>query len=234
MVYVPAGSFWMGSDENDPDADDDEKPQHKVTLDAFWIDRTEVTNGQYRRCVDDGACRQPSEKGSWTRDSYYDNPDFDDTPVIYVDWEQANAYCAWAGRRLPTEAEWEKAARDTDKRTYPWGEGIDCSRANYWGQDGGCVGDTASMGSYPSGTSPYGALDMAGNVGEWTGSLYKPYPYNAQDGREDPAAGGSRVVRGGSWYHYQWDVRAASRARGGPSVANGSVGFRCARSGSEP
>jgi formylglycine-generating enzyme required for sulfatase activity len=229
MLYVPAGAFWMGSDVNDPDADDDEKTQHQVTLDAFWIDRTEVTNGQYRRCVGDGACRQPSSITSSTRDSYYGNPDFDDYPVLYVDWQQAGAYCAWAGKRLPTEAEWEKAARGTDKRTYPWGEGIDCNRANY----GGCVGETARVGNYPSGASAYGAQDMAGNVWEWTSSLYEPYPYDAQDGREDLEADGWRVVRGGSWYVIEGFVRAAFRGRNEPSLANNDVGFRCARSGSE-
>jgi serine/threonine-protein kinase len=229
MLYVPAGAFWMGSDVNDPDADDDEKTQHQVTLDAFWIDRTEVTNGQYRRCVGDGACRQPSSITSSTRDSYYGNPDFDDYPVLYVDWQQAGAYCAWAGKRLPTEAEWEKAARGTDKRTYPWGEGIDCNRANY----GLCVGETARVGNYPSGASAYGAQDMAGNVWEWTSSLYEPYPYDAQDGREDLEADGWRVVRGGSWYVIEGFVRAAFRGRNEPSLANNDVGFRCARSGSE-
>jgi len=128
MVYVPAGRFWMGSEDGDPDAFYNEKPQHEVNLDAFWIDRTEVTNAQYRRCVDDGPCSPPSRSISYDRDNYYDNPEFDDYPVIYVDWNQAKAYCTWADKRLPTEVEWEKAARGTDRRIYPWGNDFDGSR----------------------------------------------------------------------------------------------------------
>jgi formylglycine-generating enzyme required for sulfatase activity len=246
MVYVPAGPFWMGSEESDPDADDDEKPQHEVTLDAFWIDRTELTNGQYRRCVDDGTCSPPSSSRSYTRDSYYGASEFDDHPVIYVNWERANAYCAWAGKRLPTEAEWEKAARGADGGIYPWGNEFDCARGNFDDETqvdgyvvpGGldCDGyvDTAPVGSYPGGESPYGAWDMAGNVWEWTASLYEPYPYDREDGREDQEADGRRVLRGGSWDYVQWYLRAALRLNLEPSYSDYFVGFRCARSGSEP
>ena len=136
QVHVPAGVFLMGSAELDADAWGHESPQHEVYLDAFWIDRTEVTNGMYARCVDAGACQPPiviSGLGSWTRSSYYGNASYTDYPVIYVDWHQAEAYRAWTGRRLPTEAEWEKATRGVDGRSYPWGEGIDCARANFTG-----------------------------------------------------------------------------------------------------
>jgi formylglycine-generating enzyme required for sulfatase activity len=232
MVYVPAGTFTMGSDDSDPDATEDEKPQHTVYLDAFWIDRTEVTNAQYRRCVDDGACRSPSKTSSDTHDSYYGASKFDDYPVIWVDWEQANAYCTWAGKRLPTEAEWEKAARGTDRRIYPWGEGIDCNHANY----GGCAGDTAQVASYPQGASPYGVLDMAGNVWEWVADWYaEDYYANSPDRNpQGPGSGERRVLRGGSWLGDERVVRAALRSSGGPSLARGDLGFRCARSGSGP
>ena len=174
MVYVPEGRFLMGSAPGNADADSDEFPQHEVYLDAFWIGQTEVTNGMYAQCADAGACEPPRiTTNSATRSSYYGNPSYMDYPVIYVSWDQAQAYCAWAGGRLPTEAEWEKAARGAEgTRTYPWGEGISCPRANF----AGCEGDTTRAGSYPAGASLYGALDMAGNVAEWTASAYAPYP----------------------------------------------------------
>ncbi len=230
LLYVPAGEFRMGSDNGG----DDEKPVHTVSLEAFWIDQTEVTNGMYALCVRAGACDPPDQNKSNTRDSYYGNSEFEDYPVIYVSWNDAGDYCAWAGRRLPTEAEWEKAASwdeaRQEKRKYPWGDSIDCSFANYWGKDGGCSGDTSKVGSYPSGASPYGALDMAGNVWEWVLSLYKPYPYMASDGRDALSANGTRVLRGGAWNDLEYDVRSASRLRYGPVDRSGGVGFRCALS----
>jgi serine/threonine-protein kinase len=225
MVYVPSGEFTMGSHTGS----DDELPVHSVNLDAFWFDRTEVSNGQYRKCVDSGQCLAPTTSASWTHGSYFGNPSFDDYPVIFVTWEQAKTYCAWAGARLPTEAEWEKAARGTDGRTYPWGERIDCDRANVLGNDGRCVGDTTRVGSYPSGASPYGALDMAGNVREWTSSLHRDYPYDAGDGREDMQDGRRRVIRGGSWFgHIPGETRSAARSETQPAYWDYSIGFRCA------
>ena len=195
LVYVPEGEFLMGSTEADIDKVmaqcsnckrkyfNGELPQHKVYLDAYWIDQTEVTNAVYTQCVADGECEPPQDKlpggidyvatvdgvaiDQNPRNSYNGNPTYADYPVIYVEWNQANAYCGWAGRRLPSEAEWEKAARGTDGRTYPWGEGIDCDKANYNGKDGSCMWDTRAVGSYPQGASVYGALDMVGNVSEW-------------------------------------------------------------------
>jgi formylglycine-generating enzyme required for sulfatase activity len=247
MVYVPAGAFWMGSDESDPEADEDEKPQREVSLDAFWIDRTEVTNGQYRRCVEDGACDPPSETKSYSRDIYYGSSEFDNYPVIYVDWEQANTYCAWAGKRLPTEAEWEKAARGTDRHTYPWGGDFDgtvlnscdvnCGyghKATKW-DDG--YADTAPVGNYPQGASPYGALDMAGNVWEWVGDWYGEDYYASSPDRNpqgpDSGVWRGRVLRGGSWAELLDWTRAANRGFGEPSLWRNELGFRCARSGSE-
>lgn len=225
MVYVPEGEFTMGSD-----AFSDGQPIHTVNLDSFWIDQTEVTNAMYTKCVEDGDCTPPSSSNSYTHDGYYGNSEFNDYPVIYVNWNQANAYCSWAGRKLPTEAEWEKAARGTDGRTYPWGEEISCNIANYYDGRKYCVDDTSKVGTYPSGASIYGALDMAGNVWEWVSTLYQDYPYNATDGREDLTASGSRVLRGGAWDINGYNVRSALRYGVGPAGTSNSFGFRCSLS----
>jgi formylglycine-generating enzyme required for sulfatase activity len=156
MVYVPAVEFTMGSTDADRDARDEEKPAHAVDLDAFWIDKTEVTNAQYQKCVKTGACEEPT---------CWDNADLNGAgqPVVCVTWHDAQAYAAWAEGRLATEAEWEKAARGTDGRLYPWGdEDADCDKANFKG----CAGRTVAVGSYPDGAGPFGALDMAGNAWE--------------------------------------------------------------------
>jgi formylglycine-generating enzyme required for sulfatase activity len=149
LLYVPAGEFMMGSDNGGAD----EKPVHTVYLDAFWIDRTEVTYAMYAKCVQDGACNQPSSTKSDTRDSYYGNSEFDNYPVIYVSWKGAKAYCEWADRRLPTEAEWEKAARGENAFIYPWGN--DAPNNNLLNYNG-AVGDTTEVGKYQDGASPYG------------------------------------------------------------------------------
>jgi formylglycine-generating enzyme required for sulfatase activity len=241
LLYVPAGEFIMGNDFNGPS---DEKPAHNVTLDAFWIDKTEVTNAMYATCVRDSKCEPPSGTSSYTRDTYFGNPEFDNYPVIYVTWNDAESYCVWAGRRLLTEAEWEKAASwDVDnqqKYVYPWGNDFDGTRVNFcdkncsfgWADKSSYDGyaDTAPVGNYPTGASPYGALDMAGNVWEWVSSLYKPYPYSATDGREDLSTFGVRVLRGGSWNYVDHDVRSALRNWSNPRVRTTYFGFRCAMS----
>ena len=242
MVYVPAGEFWMGSDKSaDPQADDDELPQHRVYLDAYWIDQTEVTNAMYARCVADGACTPPAETRSFTRDSYYSSSQFGNYPVLYMDWNQSSAYCAWAGRRLPTEAEWEKAARGTDGRIYPWGDEFSCSKGNFDDETqsdadtvpGGpnCDGypDTAPVGSYPAGASPYGALDMAGNVWEWVADWHGAYPSGAVSNPTGPDSGYYRVLRGGSWDVGSDIIRAAYRGGFIPDNRYINFGFRCAR-----
>jgi serine/threonine-protein kinase len=228
LVFVPAGEFTMGSDVSS-----DAYPIHQVYLDAFWIDQTEVTNAMYAKCVSDGGCEPPLSSSSYSRNSYFGNSEFDDYPVIHVTWNQAKAYCEWAGRRLPTEAQWEKAARGTDGRTYPWGEEISCNNANYYDyySERYCVGDTSKVHSYESGKSPYGAYDMAGNVWEWVSSLHMDYPYAADDGRENLSASGWRVLRGGAWNSIDYEVSSADR---GWNVANtdrsSKIGFRCALS----
>jgi eukaryotic-like serine/threonine-protein kinase len=221
LVYVPAGEFLMGSTDADTGAAGDEKPQHTVTLDAFWIDRTEVTADQYRACVAAGKCGQPRCAGAGKGDH----------PVACVSWQDAASYCAWAGRRLPTEAEWEKAARGADGRKYPWGNASpDCARVNYRGKEGGCVGGTAAVGSYPAGASPYGALDMVGNVWEWVNDWYQPGYYGSSPGGnpQGPPAGASRVLRGGAWYYGGPYLRAAGRHYHVPTYQHYGIGFRCA------
>ena len=237
MVYVPAGEFTMGSADNDADAWDEEKPQHTVSLDAFWIDKTEVTNAQYRQCVKAGTCTAPTSKSSYTLNGYYGNSRFGNYPVIYVNWNQARAYCQWAGARLPTEAEWEKAARGTDGREYPWGDTApDCSRANFWGRDGGCVGDTSRVDKYPAGASPYGALNMAGNVWEWVNDWWDPEYYSRSPAAnpQGPESGRAHILRGGAWGYDRGSIRAAYRLGYVASGADFYVGFHCACSVSEP
>lgn len=219
-VYVPAGEFLMGS----PDGvgDDDEHPQHTVYLDAFWIMQTEVTNAQYTKCVTAGACSAPNNS-RWQDAAYADHP------VTDVNWNQATEYAQWVGGRLPTEAEWEKAARGTDGRTYPWGEEQpDQSLANC------CdfVNDITPVGSYPAGVGPYGALDMAGNVWEWTADWYASnyYSWSSVQNPTGPDSGVLRVLRGGAFWVDASPVRVAYRLRYSPYVRYRDLGFRVASS----
>ena len=154
-----------------------EIPDHDVTLDAFWMDQLEVTNAMYALCVNAGGCTPPQDFKSQRRPYYFNNPEFKDYPVIYVTWGQAKTYCEWAGRRLPTEAEWERAGRGDDFRTFPWGEDkADGLLANF----NMLVGDTSRVGTYPAGASPFGVLDMAGNVAEWVNDFYSGNYANAE------------------------------------------------------
>jgi formylglycine-generating enzyme required for sulfatase activity len=222
MVYVPGGTFQMGS----PVGDSDEQPVHTVTLDSFWIDRTEVTNDQYERCAADGTCIRASQSSSSTRDSYYGDSQYNDYPAIRLDWNDAKTYCEWIGGRLPTEAEWEYAARGPEGHIYPWGnDPPDGTLANY----GGRVGDTTKVGSYPDGESWVGALDMAGNVWEWVNDWYAGNYYAASQSKNPtgPSAGVLKVIRGGSWYYIP-DIRPANRVPEGTYVREVNIGFRCA------
>jgi len=248
-VYVPGGEFLMGSDQAEVDyalslcqAYDTncsrryfsvEQPQHLVQLSSFWLDRTEVTIGQYDGCMDAGICEKISCEDTGDADR-------DKLPAICVNWHQAAAYCQWVGARLPTEAEWEYGARGVDDRRYPWGDDIDRSRLNYC--DANCelpkrndavddsYSQTAPVGSYPDGASWIGALDMSGNVWEWTADWFGEYSSERQTDPAGPDTGGRKVVRGGSWHTSADHARSALRTYSDPELSSNHVGFRCAMS----
>ena len=241
LVPIPAGEFEMGSSKaEDPQTSEEELPRHTVYLRDYWIDKTEVSNAQYAMCVADAeACTKPADNSSQTRDSYYDNSEYADYPVIFVSWSQAAAYCEWAGRRLPTEAEWEKAARGEDGRIYPWGSSFDGTLVNYcdvncqneWKDsqfDDGYV-ETAPVGKYPAGASIYGVLDMAGNAFEWVADWFAPYSQDRQLNPEGPDSGLDRIIRGGSWGDDRAHIRSSLRSRINGDKTLNFIGFRCAR-----
>jgi formylglycine-generating enzyme required for sulfatase activity len=212
-VPVPGGEFVMGVDGGNAS----ERPAHTVSLDDFWIMTTEVTNQQYTECVRAGACTKPDDEARWR------DPAHALHPVTSVDWHQANDFAVWAGGRLPTEAEWEKACRGTDARTFPWGNDLPTGEmANF----GYAITDTVPVGAYLAGASPYGALDMSGNVWEWTSSAIAPYPYAPDDGRENNTLGDRRVMRGGSFYYTHYQLTCTFRSPVGASVSNSQNGFR--------
>jgi formylglycine-generating enzyme required for sulfatase activity len=225
MVFVPAGDFRMGSSVEDlyRIADVDEFPQRKIWVDDFYIDVHEVTNAQYKVFVDSMKVSAPPK---WINGNYGIGED--GLPVISITWEEAAAYAKWAGKRLPTEAEWEKAARGTDARSFPWGNSFDRADANN--------GDhLVPIMTYPSGVSPYGAYDMAGNAAEWVDGFYAAYPREKADvlprdipDRKEVFKGGRRVYRGGSWNTFPKYLRCSNRESASPGKRWVYVGFRCA------
>jgi formylglycine-generating enzyme required for sulfatase activity len=270
MVYVPAGAFTMGSSDEEINAllvecspcqrawFLDEQPLHRVFVDAFWIDRTEVTNAQFveflnavgelEESCEGGPCfdlkSEDADSRILRRDGVYaTETGYQDHPVVEVAWRAAKAYCTWAGAWLPTEAQWEKAARGADGRAYPWGSAFDCRKGNFDDETQygdyvvpggkGCDGyvTTAPVGSFPEGASPYGVLDMAGNAQEWTADRYESDYYGHSPGRnpQGPASGEFPVMRGGSWDSYAWYLRVAFRDYGlHLEHTHRGVGFRCA------
>jgi len=271
MIYVPAGEFTMGSDNGDAD----ERPVHKVNLDGFWIDQTEVTNAQFAKFIDETGYKTDAEKvgclyildvptGEWNclAGITWNHPQgsastldgLDMHPIVQVSWNDANAYCAWADRRLPTEAQWEKAARGEGTSLYPWGNRLDETRANFC--DTNCVFNiwsdkdsndgfpyTSPVGNYSAGVSPYGVLDMAGNVLEWVADeygsrYYENSPSSNPTGPENPDSGTGHVLRGGSWGGYfrndsenvinSMNVSSTHRRWGTNDLATNFIGFRCA------
>jgi len=232
LVLIPEGEFQMGSA-------DKASPQHTVYLDAYQIDKTEVSNVQYAMCVADGKCTEPANNYSVMRSNYYDDSEYADYPVIYASWEQAARYCAWADRHLPTEAQWEKAARGTDGRIYPWGNTFDGTLLNYC--DASCQNswkdgrfedgyiETSPVGEYPLGASPYGVLDMAGSVFEWVADWYAPYSQDYQRNPTGPDSGQDKIMRGGAWGDDVNQVRSDVRSNINPNKWMDFIGFRCAR-----
>ncbi len=258
LVYVPEGTFTMGSDylatayarnlcreyvgwdylaACQQYNYGDESPAHAVTLAPFWIDQTEVTNMQYQKCDLAGVCKPPAERGSHDRSAYYGTAEFADFPVISITRSQAMAYCEWVGGRLPTEAEWEYAARGPDSSIFPWGNTFDGTRLNYC--DANCdpasngpkindgYSETAPVGSFPSGASWVGALDMAGNVREWVDGWYGPYSRDAQINPHGPERGELIIPRGGSWIDNPSLVRSANRGGNTLDYYRDYYGFRC-------
>lgn len=242
QVFVPAGSFQMGGLDNNTDPD--ELPPHKLTMSAFWMDKLEVTNGMYLLCVEAGGCDLPTFFTSEKHETYFNTDEFADYPVVNVTWGNANDYCEWAGKRLPTEAEWEYAARGTDLRLFPWGdERPDASRANF----NRVINDVTRVGSFPAGASAFGVLDMSGNVWEWVSDYYggEAYALSAGSNPTGPlaavGAGERRVIRGGSYQDVEDDIRLANRGySSGPDLEadmdspeykgeySTKIGFRCA------
>lgn len=221
MVHVPGGTFLMGSDPTkDTNALSAEQPQHQVTLSSFWIDYTEVTNAMYAVCVSNGICT-PSSRAN---DRNFNGNDY---PVVSVSWYDANNYCQWIGGRLPTEAQWEYAARGNDGRLYPWGNDTPtCALARY----NSCDGRTVPVSSFsPAGDSWVGAADMAGNIWEWAADWYDRSYYQISPANEPtgPTSDTTKVLRGGSWFNNAASLRVANRSYSDPDNRDSSIGFRC-------
>ncbi|MBM4258871.1 MAG: formylglycine-generating enzyme family protein [Deltaproteobacteria bacterium] len=215
MVLVPGGEFAMGCNESvDSECEDDEKPQRQVSVPTFQIDRTEVTVEAYRQCVNARGCSTPQADTTGRGSCNWPLSGREKHPINCINWNQAEAYCAWVRKRLPTEVEWEKAARGTEGRVYPSGESWDITKANVAEAYDGFK-DTAPVGSFPEGASPYGALDMAGNVWEWTADWYRN--------------GETRMLRGGSWVDLPRRARTSRRLGSRPDSVLDDVGVRCAR-----
>jgi len=225
MVYVPQGEFLMGSE--DEDAFSDEQPEHLVYVDALWIYQNPVTNIQYRQCIEAGRC---NEQWVYNFNLGRSNPlylsSFDNHPVVEVRWHDAQSYCQWAGGRLPTEAEWEKTARGTDGRKYPWGYQTPTGGLL---NNSGFYGNTSAVGSYPDGASPFGAKDMASNVWEWVADWYDPdyYSQSPYDNPTGPTHGEQRVIRGGSYQSHARLYRVTTRESRNPRFGSYNTGFRC-------
>jgi sulfatase modifying factor 1 len=240
MVLVPAGPFPMGVPPGDRDGGRDEYPRHEVYLDAYYIDKYEVTNGRYLAFVQATGHRPPrhpkdASRTLWPEASSGLPESLRDRPVINVDWSDADAYCRWAGKRLPTEAEWEKAARGTDDRRFPWGNVEPTHKHLNYNQRWQGEKSLMPVGSYEAGKSPFGAYDMAGNVWEWVADWYDPLYYEKSPPRnpKGPERGTHKVLRSSGWEVETPLVRSVTRVKSDPSNRTNTTGFRCALSASE-
>jgi len=231
MVFIPSGTFIMGSNNGDPAY----QPEHQIEVADFYLDRWPVTHAEYKKFIDAAGYHVPNYEVSWCDTKEYNwDPERRlypegkaDHPVVLVTWEDAMAYAAWAGKRLPTEAEWESAARGVKGHRYPWGNEFVAGRCNC--KEAG-LGQTSSVGYFsPDGDTPEGLVDMVGNVWEWTNSLHRPYPYNPDDGRESRQAAGFRMLRWASWRNDANVAHCMARLDGDFQFFN-NVGFRCAAS----
>ncbi|MGZ8365402.1 MAG: formylglycine-generating enzyme family protein [Nitrospira sp.] len=233
MVEIPSGSFPMGVPPGDRDGGRDEYPRHEVLLDTFWIDQFEVTNGRYVEFVKSAGHRVPQNptnptRNLWQGDSITES--LAERPVINVDWFDADAYCKWAGKRLPTEAEWEKAAKGTSDRRFPWGNVEPTAKHLNYNQR--WIGEKTLMpvGSYEAGKSPYGVYDVVGNVWEWVNDWYDARYYEKSPSKNPtgPQEGTKKVIRGAGWQNETPTVRIFTRVDSVPTMRNESTGFRCA------
>ncbi len=233
MVLIPAGPFPMGVPEGARDGGRDEYPLHEVYLDAYYIDKYEVTNGRYAEFVQVTGHRIPEHPADTARSLWKNgkvSKELVERPVVNVDWFDAEAYCRWAGKRLPTEAEWEKAARGTDQRRFPWGNVEPTHKHLNYNQR--WIGERTLMpvGSYEAGKSPYGVYDMAGNVWEWVADWYDDHYYEKSPPRnpKGPENGTHKIHRSSGWYVETPLVRIFTRVKSDPRNRNESTGFRCA------
>jgi len=240
-VIIPAGSFQSGLGQDQinflyplcpgcEDLFDASQPVHSVELDTYWIDKYEVSNSRYKICVDAGVCPEPDQTNSYTIEDYFENPNYSQYPVIYVSWYDARQFCEWAGGRLPTEAEWEKAARGSDRRLFPWGNQ---EPDNLLANVDNFIGELTAVNSFAKGVSPYGIYQMTGNVWEWTADWWDSDFYGTNSDWKNPQGSSSpgstewRVGRGGAWYHSKGVSSVAIRDGWEPEKSANGVGFRC-------
>ena len=239
MAQIPAGDFTMGSNHGP----DDEKPAHRIFLSSYSIDRYPVTNFQFAQFLNEVGLRNTNNERLFDDDDndarihlkdrlWQADIGFEDHPVVEVSWVGARDYCLWSGKKLPTEAQWEKAARGTDERKFPWGNTAPTAPTALYAQYAARFNDTVPVTISTKGASPYGVMDLVGNAWEWVSSAYKPYPFNSNDGRENPQAGPVRATRGGGHDSPLPEITTTQRGKNlsrNPAAGHHNIAFRCAK-----